>query len=445
MNWTSWLFLLVSLWGAWFSYNALFPRRRGVYLSTWSFVAGWLASELAFHHLAWQALATAAFAALGAFDALPGQIGLAVTGASWLALIRTQLRSGKAAGICREALRSALADKTTGETLGDTTAAGATASAIAPSRYPNGLALKHLVLAIPTLPSGVERIRDIQYGRAAGLDLHLDVYRPRHTAGNCPVLFQIHGGGWMVDSKDHQALPLMYRFASNGWICVSLNYRLSPHATFPDHIVDTKRALAWVKQEIAGYGGDPDFIIATGGSAGGHLCALTGLTPNEPAYQPGFEHVDTSVQGCIPFYGVYDLTGETEEHDGQAVLFEKYVMKGSRQELPDRYRLASPIHRVGEHAPPFFVIHGDCDSLVPVAQARAFVHELRARSLAPVAYAELPGAQHAFEVVHSLRTLAVVDAAERFANTLHQSCRSSEQQADRAAPDASSRPKLRAV
>ena len=64
MNWLAWLFLLVSLWGAWFAYNALFPQRRGVYLSTWSFVAGWLTGDLAFHHLAWQALATAGFAPL---------------------------------------------------------------------------------------------------------------------------------------------------------------------------------------------------------------------------------------------------------------------------------------------------------------------------------------------------------------------------------------------
>lgn len=437
MNWMSWLFLLVSLWGAWFPYNALFPRRSGVYSATWSFVAGVCTGELAFHHVAWQALATAGFAALGAFDALPGQIGLALAGVSWLALVGTQIRSRQTSGICQAALEEALAAPATEAT--------SSPSPLEPSRGTHGSEPKRLALAIPLLPRGVERIRDIQYSRAAGLDLHLDLYRARNSSGNCPVLFQIHGGGWTVANKNHQALPLMHRLAANDWICVSINYRLSPHATFPEHLIDTKRALAWVKENVAKYGGNPDFIVATGGSAGGHLCSLIALTPNDAAYQPGFEHVDTSVQGCIPFYGVYDFTGATEEHDGQEELFEKYIMKGSRRELSEAYRQASPIHRAGDHAPPFFVIHGDCDSIVPVAQARAFVRELRAQSHAPVAYAELLGAQHAFDLVNSVRTLAVIDAAERFANTLHRSCRFGEQQDDRSASSATSRARLQAV
>jgi acetyl esterase/lipase len=210
-------------------------------------------------------------------------------------------------------------------------------------------------------------------------------------------------------------------------------------------LIDIKCALAWLKQHIAEYGGDPNFIVVTGGSAGGHLSALTALTPNDPEYQPGFEQVDTSVQGCIPFYGVYDFTGTTDEHDGQAELLEKYVMKGSPAEIPLAYDRASPLRRVGEHAPPFFVIHGDCDTLVPVAQARAFVRELRASSQEPVVYAELPGAQHVFDIFHTLRNDAVVDAAERFANTLHERCRPAIRDRETANSAAPSRPRLRVV
>ena len=89
---------------------------------------------------------------------------------------------------------------------------------------------------------------------------------------------------------------------------MTANYALSPKATFPDHLIDVKRALAWVKEHIAEYGGDPGYVVISGGSAGGHLSSLAALTPNRPEYQPGFEAVDTTVQACVPFYGVYDFT-----------------------------------------------------------------------------------------------------------------------------------------
>jgi len=99
----------------------------------------------------------------------------------------------------------------------------------------------------------------------------------------------------------------MRELASRGWVCVASNYRLSPKATMPDHIVDVKRAIAWIREHIEEYGGDPDFVCITGGSAGGHLCSLAALTANDPRFQPGFESVDTSVHACVPFYGVFDF------------------------------------------------------------------------------------------------------------------------------------------
>ena len=74
-----------------------------------------------------------------------------------------------------------------------------------------------------------------------------------------------------MGSKNEQALPLMNHMALRGWICVSTDYRLSPTSTFPEAIIDCKEALAWIKENIAEYGGDPEFIVVTGGSAGGHL------------------------------------------------------------------------------------------------------------------------------------------------------------------------------
>ena len=79
----------------------------------------------------------------------------------------------------------------------------------------------------------------------------------------------------------------------------------------PAQIIDVKQAIAWIRENIAAYGGDPDYIAITGGSAGGHLSALAALTPNDPAWQPGFEDADTSVQVAVPHYGVYDMAGAT--------------------------------------------------------------------------------------------------------------------------------------
>src|SRR6476469_6017200 len=104
-----------------------------------------------------------------------------------------------------------------------------------------------------------------------------------------------------------QGYPLLSHMAERGWICVSIDYRVSPRNTWPDHIVDVKRALAWIKENIAEHGGDPDFVAITGGSAGGHLCALAALTAHLPEFQPGFEDADTAVAAAVPFYGIYDF------------------------------------------------------------------------------------------------------------------------------------------
>lgn len=259
----------------------------------------------------------------------------------------------------------------------------------------------------------VERIVDVAYSDLSTRH-RLDVYRHRDAPTGCPTLLQVHGGGWVIGDKREQGRPLMLHLASRGWVCFAPNYRLSPRATWPDHLVDVKRALAWVRQQGASFGADPGFIVLTGGSAGGHLVALAALTANDPRYQPGFESADTSVAGCVPYYGVYDLSGETGT---KAVrirrrhLLDRLVMKTRDEQT---YVDASPLQQVQVDAPPFFVIHGRNDTLVPVQEARLFVDRLRARSSAPVLYLELPGTQHAFDVFPSIRSAHVVRAVARF-------------------------------
>lgn len=264
---------------------------------------------------------------------------------------------------------------------------------------------------------GVEVIKHIPYG-PAGVRQQLDIYRPETIPeGGCPVLFQIHGGAWMIGDKGGQALPLMYHLAQKGWICVAANYRLSPSVSFPTHLTDCKKALCWIRENGAEYGMDTSFVAVTGGSAGGHLTALMGLTENQPELQPDHPDTDTSVQAAIPFYGVYDFLVRYNQHPNRDV-YQKFlrgkVMHETAEENPGLWDLASPVAQVHKDAPPFMVWHGTHDSLAVVQDGRVFVDKLREVSDNPVIYVEMPGAEHAWETVHSLRTEHTIDGVHRF-------------------------------
>lgn len=263
---------------------------------------------------------------------------------------------------------------------------------------------------------------NIAYGEFGSRN-QLDIWRRPELArdGHAPVLLQVPGGAWMTGSKRGQAYPLMSHLAERGWVCVSISYRLSPRSTWPDHIVDVKRALAWVKEHIADYGGDPDWVAITGGSAGGHLSALAALTAGDPQFQPGFEDADTSVRAAVPFYGVYDFTRDKDVlHPQLLPMLQAYVFKQSRRRFPDVYQAASPISYVSPAAPPFFVLHGSNDTLVPVEQGREFAASLKAVSQQPVVYAELPYAQHAFDIFGSARAAHAAVAVEQFLAEIYQ-------------------------
>ena len=258
-----------------------------------------------------------------------------------------------------------------------------------------------------------------------GRRFELDVYHHRDAPSGAPVLLQVHGGAWVIGEKEQQGIPLMMRMAARGWVCVAINYPLSPKARWPQHIVGVKRAIAWIREHIGDYGGDPSFLAITGQSAGGHLSALAALTPNDPAWQPGFEHVDTAVQACVPHYGVYDFTAEDGTRASKArmeSLLKRWVMPTDAR-YPEDYRAASPLYRVNTDAPPFLILHGTNDTLVPVNDARAFVAALRSVSAQPVAYAEIKGAQHAFDLFPSVRSAHVVRGVERFLDWTYASAR----------------------
>lgn len=198
------------------------------------------------------------------------------------------------------------------------------------------------------------------------------------TTGHDPwagaVLIHLHGGFFRIGRKSTQSMPLLHHLAARGWVCISANYRLHP-VPWPAALVDAGRVVAWAHRHAQEYGGDPTTVFLAGTSAGGHLAADVALTPGE------------------------DVTA--------AIVLSAYLG-------PVANGLSSPYDLVRPDAPPFLVVHGRNDSLVPATQARGFAAALRRAGAQTVVYAELPGAQHGFDRFHSVRFEAIIDAIETF-------------------------------
>jgi acetyl esterase/lipase len=400
-------FLACSIVGLLFTVNALRPFPWTI-VSLPSFFGGWLTSELSPHLLAITAVVSGALIGAGALEGWRGWLALGFTVATVAGLMVLIFEAQRA----RDVTERALVDSLGPDYLRH----------IQPQRassYDLRVPWRQLIVPFIQRHPDVERVRNIRYSDEARR-LRLDVYRPRSHPTGCPVLIQIHGSGWSVSNKDQQGKPIMLHMASRGWVCVAPNYRLSPKGTWPEHLIDVKAVVAWVKEHAEEYGADPNFIVVTGGSAGGHLAAMLAVTPNDPRYQPGFEDADTRVQAAVPIYGLYDFTDNSTRLAREVSrFFAVVVAKGRPSRIQDVLMEASPISHVSSDDPPFFVIHGEHDSLAPVHEARSFVERLREVSKDPVAYAELPGTQHAFDVFPSIRTAHVIRAVERFLDWVH--------------------------
>lgn len=250
--------------------------------------------------------------------------------------------------------------------------------------------LRILFAPLPWRDRRIRRWADVAYGDAGRRHL-LDVYHHRGSRGG-PVLVYFHGGGFRSGHKHREARPLLHRLALHGWVVLSANYRLAPQVAFPEHVIDAKRAIAWARRNAGAYGGDPGRVYVAGSSAGGHLALLCALAPNHPTFDRDSGGTDTTVAGAISLYGYVGGL------DGPAPMAD----------------VSSPRDHLHAGAPPVFLAHGDLDTLVVVDDARAFARELAAVSSSPVVYAELRGAHHGFDLFHSARFEAVIDAVEDF-------------------------------
>lgn len=404
------IYFFLSLIAAVCTLTALVQARRIYHLVPLYFMCAWLCGELALIHMLWQVALTVLLAFAGVFDAPLAQTGLGIFGLSWLGLVYLHCQAMDTPRHLTDALQHGL-----GINFRQTIPDARQATLV------DHIESRHWLRPFKFERPGVQLHRHLSYGDAGRRNL-LDVYEPRtRRDGGCPVLLQVHGGAWMIGEKEQQAKPLMYHMAERGWVCVAINYRLSPKSAFPAHIIDVKKAIAWIKENIGKYGGDPDFIAITGGSAGGHLSSLAALTPNRVEWQPGFEDVDTTVQAAVPFYGVFDFVDRNNIRPSMSMedVLANRVMQCPLAGNEEAWDAASPITHIAEDAPPMLIIHGTHDSLVWVEEARVFTSELRDVSKQAVAYAELPGAQHAFEIFHSVRADHTVNAVAQFLEWVH--------------------------
>jgi acetyl esterase/lipase len=217
----------------------------------------------------------------------------------------------------------------------------------------------------------------------------MDLYRVRDLPPKPGgVLIHFHGGHFQIGRKSRESKPLLYRLASEGWLCISANYRLRAAGRFPNSLIDAKAVVAWARTHAAEHGADPSRIVVAGGSAGGHLASMAALTPNHPAFQPSAD-VDTTVAAAVCRYG--------------------YCGRRTSGEPP-----SSPQDYITPEAPPFLVAAGDNDNQIDVSTADQFVERLRSVSEAPVVYFRLPGAQHSFDLLQGLRFDHVVNGIVAF-------------------------------
>jgi acetyl esterase/lipase len=225
----------------------------------------------------------------------------------------------------------------------------------------------------PRPPSGVRAFRDLAYVPNGHERQKLDLYVPEVGKGPFPLIVWIHGGGWKHGSKE-RCPPLPW--SGKGYVVASINYRLSQDARFPAQIKDCKAAIRWLRSHAGQYRIDRNRIVAWGGSAGGHLASLLGTAWDVAEWDPGEEPVSSQVQAVIDWYGRADLTPVTLD-PAWADSPSASLLGGCGEEVAQVAKKASPIYHVSGDDPPFLIMHGDMDKVVPVRQSQAFAKALK--------------------------------------------------------------------
>lgn len=243
---------------------------------------------------------------------------------------------------------------------------------------------------------------DIEYAKLGDRSLKLDLYLPKRdtTSSRSPLVVWVHGGAWRSGSKDN--MPLL-RWLDHGFAIASVEYRLSPEAKFPAQVHDIKGAIRFLRARSDELGLDPERFVIAGGSAGGHLAALVGVSSGiAPLEGTTGEHVDSAsyVSAIVSFYGASDLQTilrqSTEYGLSVRVPALQLFLGGQPSELPEVAKLASPVTHVDPTDPPLWLIHGDADPQMPIEQSRQLAELYRQTGL-PVDFEVIPGGRHGGE------------------------------------------------
>lgn len=269
---------------------------------------------------------------------------------------------------------------------------------------------------LPDPRPGVRLLPDQVYSRAGGKDRLADVYLPPNVPGQDsprPAVIFLHGGGWRFGDR-RLAPDLSRHFAESGYVMVSIDYRLSTEAIFPAAVVDTLTAIRWLRSHAETYGVDPKRIALLGSSAGGHLASLAGLAPDDFASEE-WSGESADVAAVVDGYGPVNFASIDAQRDPDALpgtdpesahlpparpltdpeALECLFLGGTVASVPDRVTEADPSSRARPDAPPFLILHGDCDSAIPFEQSRLLFDALD-RAGARAELVRIAGLGHGF-------------------------------------------------
>lgn len=211
--------------------------------------------------------------------------------------------------------------------------------------------------------------RNVEYARPGGEPQLLDVFVPEGE-GPFPAAILVHGGGFEAGDKQTYITYIFEPLSKAGFAWFSINYRLSPRHRFPAATDDVEEAIRWVRKNAQKYRVDVDRIALIGESAGGHLVSYVGAR-NLPT---------SRVAAVVPFYGIHDFVAFAAHHKGDSAVTERFLGHRRLTALNvDDFVAASPIARIGQHPPPFLMIHGTKDSGVPFEQSVDMCAALRLR------------------------------------------------------------------
>lgn len=235
----------------------------------------------------------------------------------------------------------------------------------------------HLVplLAAFAMPAPIVVTPDVAYAASAGEPLKLDVVAPA-TGGPHPCVILLHGGAWKTGTRKDLSTPKMNVgtpgkslaevLAAKGFATASVGYRLAPKDRFPAQIQDAKTAVRFLRANAAKYNIDPDRIGAMGFSAGGHIAALLGTADKSAGFEGDLYPEQSSRVSCVvDFFGPTDLMLYCETPALEKIFFVPLIGCPSGDD-PGRYKKASPIEHVTKDDPPFLIVHGTADLIVPV-------------------------------------------------------------------------------